>query len=45
MYFALVFGALGLMRWMVTAANCLADALLRRHAMSGARFQGVQQIR
>jgi hypothetical protein len=45
MYFALAFGALGLMRWMVCAANCLADAVLRRPGLSGARFQIAHQIR
>jgi hypothetical protein len=45
MYFAFVFGALGVMRWLVCAANYLRDALLRRPAMSGVRFHGTKQIR
>jgi hypothetical protein len=45
MFFALLFGAIGLMRWVVCAANCLADALGSRPGMSGERFQNTQQIR
>jgi len=45
MYFALLFGALNLVRWVMCAANCLVIALPRRPENSGVRFQGAQHIR
>jgi hypothetical protein len=44
MYFALIFGALNLMHWVMRAANCLVTAPPRRQGISDVRFQGTQQF-